>query len=447
MVAILLTSVLSYAMISAYSRRRYDIFLLLLITMMSRYFYLLPIEITKSCEHIQNLALTALFLHNLIKGRISIGGTIGRIILLLLAYFHIRMIFSVLLGEETFIQAFKVVLTNYYMLAYFLFLKIDEDSLNRICKPLFVMTIVGGIAYYLQFVGINLLQGRVDSSISMNSFRYMNVPQLLQPCLIYLLFCKNKIKYRHLYLLFLIPMILLPQSRGTIMAFSSACVLYVLYLKNPKAVIKLLVVAFVGFFAFEPLLQARFSDGKGNQSIFEAIGSGFDIRRSDDFDASQSDTYAFRIAMAMERVEYLSDDPIKLLFGVGTMHEETGQKQFNFHLGSRVKNKEGRVTKGQIETSDIEFMTYTFRYGIVYLIIMLAFLIQVYRIFHRHLQNNKWAIVGYVFFVRCAIQCTGTNPFSEWKLENCFILFLLAAILFSKERDTAQSCMVKKNEF
>ena len=80
---------------------------------------------------------------------------------------------------------------------------------------------------------------------------------------------------------------------------------------------------------------------------------------------SGSGTFTFRMAMLMERVFYLIENPKYLMTGVGTMHEESPSTldQFDFLLGTI--NEDSYSGKGIIECSDITWVPIVLRYGLI----------------------------------------------------------------------------------
>ena len=83
----------------------------------------------------------------------------------------------------------------------------------------------------------------------------------------------------------------------------------------------------------------------------------------------------FRMAMLIERIDYLVKNPQYLLFGVGAIHEDSPNcyNRFDFTLGTR---NEGRMFgKCLIESGDITWVPVSLRYGLAGVAIHLTILI------------------------------------------------------------------------
>jgi len=189
----------------------------------------------------------------------------------------------------------------------------------------------------------------------------------------------------------------------------------------------LFVAAVVGVMSSQILLY-RFSHG-GN-SVVEDINKAFKLGSYEEYLASGKGTFSFRIALALERLEYLSAERSRFLFGIGTIHEDTKSNKLRFKLGSYKAGSEAPI-KQMIDTDDIAFVTHLVRYGFLYMILFSIFLCNVLLRFYKKRRFSA-AFLGLLLITQIMLGCLGTDQFSTFQ-QMALLLILIALFANKKE--------------
>lgn len=416
-----------------YAKRKYDLFVWGLSILLSNlYYFVLP-------DPMFDYAATALVV--IICGMEWLRDCrffyykkdkIAKVVLLLVLLFTINCLVTIIFGLETPVSALKVLYNNLFFISYFIFRRIEIKDWEGSLRYILLCSIIGGLFYYLQFIGINVLSGGIQEDAFGNvSHRYMNYPLFTYVFLFYFLFAN--IKHKYILLVFFIPFIILPMSRGAMLGFILAVFCF-LFLKKrlTKSLLKISIPVIIVFFIFQPLIEERFF-GKNNKVSFgDEIANIFTWKSYTDFNSMDSDTYSFRIALIWERLDYMFSHPQTVLLGIGSIYENTDvcRSRFNFQIGSwHIDEKEGNYI-GQIDSTDVAFMTHFFRYGILYLVLIFQFLFFSYKRFNSI--NNIWADVALLYLLFSIIRCTASSPFYDFGINRMFPLLLFSGLLYSK---------------
>lgn len=288
---------------------------------------------------------------------------LGKCIILILLFLTLEFLFSVLLGIETPIWAFKVVRVQFLLLLYFYFRGLNSDIWQRFFKLVLFFSIVQGILFYLQVVGITgILANSVDSNAE--DVRYANYPMLTSFFIVYYLLKKDiSIWIRLAMLLFWGIMIVLSQSRGPILGVMGAFAMYCVVLRSKKSIGYMLVGIVLYVFIVNPLIKTRDMSERASTKDDIAMIISSNAEELSGVKTGQVGTIAFRIGMLAERWIYLKDNPEYLLFGVGCIHEQSPANRFHFFLGTH--NEKFFYRRCMIESGDIAWVPLLLRYGIV----------------------------------------------------------------------------------
>ena len=100
---------------------------------------------------------------------------INIIIKLFIGFIVFELIYTFIIEADTLSNALKVVRIPLMFLAYYPFSTITLDTYKRFLKTMFWITVVQGVLFLLQFVGINMLAGRFDNESFAFSFA-LNIP-------------------------------------------------------------------------------------------------------------------------------------------------------------------------------------------------------------------------------------------------------------------------------
>lgn len=424
-----------------YIRKKYSLFIWGLTLLLTNIYYFVP------SSPIFNYLATAVVLiictlellfynHNFLYRK---NDKIGNVILLLLLLFLLNCIITIILKRETTISALKVLYNSLFFFSYFIFRKLDLKHWNASLKYILPCSIIGGIFYYLQFFGIHILSGIVnEGEFGQVTHRYMNYPAFTYLFLFYYVFAN--VKYKYILLFFFIPFIVLPMSRGSMLGFVITVFIF-LYLKGKltRSLFKIAIPIFFAILIFLPVIKERFV-GKNNKVSFgDEITNILTWKSYTDYNGSESDTYAFRIALMWERFDYMFKHPLTILLGNGSVYENSKActSLFDFYIGSWSVDKDGNDFIRQIESTDVAFITHFFRYGILYIVLMVLYLKFCFKRFNAI--QNIWADVALLFLLFSIIKCTASSPFYDFAIHRMFPLLLFSGILYNPS-------LIKKND-
>lgn len=321
---------------------------------------------------------------------------IAKFILFFIAIYIFEYLLTLANGFEDILPAFKVWRRNLLYLSYFVFRTINIRDIKRSVKIMFSLSVITGVAYYLQFAGINLL-GKIDTETGVELKRLLNVPAWFMFYLIYLCTTQEKIKWKVFWILFFLGMLILPMARMRIILFFLCLICYYLFSGKVKLLTKYAIPVTIVLIALAPYLSYRFVKEENISTDFSGI---LDIRSSDDFE--NNGTFSFRIAMLMERWEYMMDNPQYLLTGVGFRHEESPNcyNKFNFTLGTYTENYVSE--KAQLVSVDITWvgvLMYLGLMGIIFYLYLFYFFIHT---FYKQ-RSNSYILAMFLYMIIIAI--------------------------------------------
>lgn len=287
----------------------------------------------------------------------------GRAVCLILVFLLFEAVRSVLFGIEELGFVIKVLRINILFLLFFYLRKVPIHELEKYVRLNLLFCSFQGLLFYLQPMGVDgILVGRVEEAqTSSDVSRYCNYPYFAQYYMIYFIVnSKFKIMKRVVGALFFGGMLILGMSRGLLMSTALAFVLYFLVQRSVKNV-AFIVAGYLAYaLAVAPMLEAR-EQHDSNSGVAQDITSVVTARDLNNIEAEGS--FAFRIAMLMERWLYIKDDPVETFVGVGVIHEESPNNRFKFSIGTA--NLAYWANHCQIESGDITWVPILLRYGLV----------------------------------------------------------------------------------
>lgn len=350
-----------------YINRRYFSFLLCYIALMTDLFMLNTIGSavrgSDLCIAMNFFLLpVALFRANR-KNNVQVK-KINRVVALFLGFIVFEFLYTIFTGSDAVSYALKVVRIPLLFVSYYIFRIIPLDNYRRFLKFMLYVTIVQGILFLLQFVGINLLAGRFDNEAFSFSFA-LNVPTFIYFYILFSLDAEYTRKYKYILLAFFLAIMLMTYVRAYIIATLFGILIYVVMVRGLKRSVSLIVLALVMLpIAFDVIEKKSEVSGSAlsTKEEVELLFSGVENVRQLGDDAGSS---VFRMAMLIERVDYLIHNPEYLLFGVGAIHEDSPNcyNRFSFALGTR--NDDRYYGRCIIESGDITWVPVTLRYGLV----------------------------------------------------------------------------------
>lgn len=287
---------------------------------------------------------------------------IAQVVLLLLCFLSFEFLRTIIFSIDSFANALRVVRIQSLLLLYFYLRRLSPNVFSKFLNIIFWLSLVQGVCFYLQLVGVNLLVGRVDEAqTASETSRYMNGPELSYVFVIYyLLNEKSGIGKKVFVSVFFGGILLLGMTRSTFIGLGIACMMYLLVQHKTKHFVYMLMGYLFFMVAIQPIFENRDKQSSNStmDDIQNVLFSG-DLKQID----ADSGTFSFRIGMLMERWMYLLDNPSSLPFGVGCIHEESPANDFYFLIGTR--NQATKYGRGMIESGDITWVPLLLRYGVV----------------------------------------------------------------------------------
>lgn len=353
---------------------------------------------------------------------------IGRILLIIFLYELIIGCISIATGAESLTSSIMVLRFEIYYFIYFIFKRIPYKFIGKSFRILYIVTIITGIFYYLQFIGITgILQINTDVDSETIYNRINNKPLLASIMFFYTVFYRGKIKYRWIMALFFCGMIILSQNRGEIIAIIFSVLIAIAFFGYSNLIKKLIVPGLLFSILFVPVIAYRFSSqGSVGTGATSEISTSMDILANNtamNF-GSRNDviynegTAVYRALVAKERIDYLSQSTYYTLLGTGTVHEysKNGRK-LNFYYGNINR---GEVTN--IDTTDIAFLSHVFRYGLIYLFLYSIFIYFSFKYLWRN-RKNEFALCCLLVLICKIIQIPTGDYFSG--INNMFFMLLI----------------------
>ncbi len=419
-----------------YFKKKYAAFLLSLIIVLTRGFGLIHVDMVISGLDAFLLVFLVCALKELAmdKSFFTIRDDwVATLIVVLLVYAFVIFCYSFLMDREGLAYGFKVFRLEFYFFAYFLFRKIPFEEVTKMFKWLIGISIVLGVLYYLQYVGIvGVLE--VDEKYYRGMYKsgrnFNNTPVFSSLILLYLLFKKNKSVATYMLIIFFSGLLILPQSRGEIIAVLVAVALFFVMSGYFVRMFKVGIVVLIVGALFYSVLNERVKETevKAGLTFTQEIKRGMKLIVNRDFKhVNDEGNFIFRMSILSERVVYLSKDMNRFWFGVGTIHEDSPANNFQFFLGSPKKGK-----MQIIDTDDVAFLSHVFRYGFMYLILMLSLIgVMLKRLFVNR-ERDILVLVAFVFLLKNCVHAMGSDRFSD--LIHVFIPLLFVAQLYHHDK-------------
>ena len=303
------------------------------------------------------------------------GDGIGRALIIFISFTILVMIGTIIVGSDTPNFAFRSGRWSITYLLYFYVRTYTLKDFNRFLNMMLIGSIISGVAFYLQPLGINLLQGRVEEAMYKNELtRYANTPEFANLLFILYFVKQNMSISKKIFMLcFFGFMFILSMWRGAIIMIAVMSAVYLLYYGSKKAIIYLAISVGVYFAVIAPMFEYRDESSGTGMSTFEEIKivltNPNDVYSN--FETEGSGNFLFRVAMVQERIDYLLRNPQYIPFGVGTIHEESPNQKHYFLLGTENDNYE--YGKGMLHSVDVELVTIICLYGFIGLVLYILF--------------------------------------------------------------------------
>lgn len=429
--------------------REFKWFLLSLILIITDGFYLLPAHrLSLQCANVAIYAICIMELFNSREFFNVKNDKVGKIILFITAYYFVSYIFTCSFGIQSIKDATIVLITDSFPLAYFVFRKIPSSTIKQLSSIIIIVSFIGGVLYYLQFVGIHLLNGVVNDDFNgvKGLERMRNTPHFLYAILFYLFYSNKDFPYKTALILFFLPMVILPMTRGLVIAFIIANIIYQFaFLKNKTKILKYIIPGLFVYMAFSSFIESRFLGKTGRVNFFTEVKNGLNILKtgSNMFVVDDTDTFVFRMTIFAERINYWINNPSSFIHGDGCLHEtEALVKKYHFNYGQLSSNISEKWYPRQVLNTDVSFITGIMRYGIPYLVFIFFFVFYSFKRLFK-MKNNIYSTIGINVFLMALFRCLASVPFFDLQVSRMFLLLLIPAIIYNIERKNNATKLIR----
>lgn len=350
------------------------------------------------------------------------GDFVGKLVITIVGYCTISLICTIVFTEEKPILAFQAYRRCLTLLMYFVIKQLNSKELFDTIKYTLWIVIISALLYILQPLGIHLYQGGQDETFYAGEMtRYRNAPNYIHFFILFLLFSNFKISTARKYICLLILLcgLILPMSRTSIFTLGVVIIVYLLSQREMKAVFGLTIVCLIAFAIFGSYWEYRMGSTDTSNDIMSALS----MRNYKDYDGSGG-TFQFRIAMLMERIDYLWKSQ-NIWFGIGFPHELSAytRSHFNFMVGTSLNTEYGML-RCYIETPDISWVTLLMRLGLIGIILYMSmFFYMCKRFFKFHMPLGVCALLWqtYLLLTSFSGDVIGMSAFNNYCL--MFVLY------------------------
>lgn len=351
---------------------------------------------------------------------------IAKLFLVWMTFYLLEFCITVISNAETFGFALKVVRKEFLLLSYFVFRNYSYQSLIKTFKAVFVITFFVNILFVIQFfTSYPLLSSAMNFKGGIAGFpRIHLVPAFNIVFLLYAFITQYKFKLKIPFIFLSLLVQFMSMNRTPIFSLAIVLIIYFIVERDLKKIITIAVIGFLLFPVSSFFLEAR---TQGNSSSLEDIKSAFSMNSVNDY-SNDLGTFSFRIAMLLERIDYLEKRPQYALLGVGCLHEDSpiSQKAFNFQITPYKADESGNyVIRQNIDTADIMWTPVLLRYGIVGVILYIILIYSSITNFFKYRNESDVYMLAFLYLIFLLISSFSSLGIGNLVQMNMLIVFYL----------------------
>lgn len=291
-------------------------------------------------------------------------------IYVLFGYLTIIFMVTVMIGAEYYNYSLQTWRKYILFLSFIILQPLSTKDLQWVFKCIIGITMFTTFLFVLQpITHIQFLARDTMAEITSNnafSMRYRNIPYLTYFCLIYYSINVRFYKIKDVFLLLLcLSALVITQHRGIILGYAFCIVLYLLYKRKASQVIAYGIIGSIMLFISGSFILERFNEADTANDFTTLIN--MDFKNVNAYkEISGEGTLTFRIALFLERAEYLVTHPKNLMTGIGMRHEDSPKtgNDFSFLIGS-AKYSNGFWIPMQLTSGDLVWLDPFFKFGLI----------------------------------------------------------------------------------
>ena len=290
---------------------------------------------------------------------------------------------------------------QFFWIAYFLFRHLDRETLEKLLKCLFFVSIITASLFLLQlFFDKNILNEGETGYVrffGVKISRFYNQPDMLF-FFTFMALYHNPLKGvpKYVSIVLLTAALLGAFHRSLIGCFFISIFLgYAINLPRLKrfyfvAITSIILLFTVVFLSYNFVHSRTYLDIK-------AVVSGNLTDTEFDMDNLGNSTFTFRALHLLERNQYLLDHPKAMFFGAGLIPEDSKMvdKMFEFKIGL-LEELTGVTT--QLDTGDISYSVLFIRFGYIGTFLYLLLIFYLMFFFYKN-KENRYAFFSFLYLV------------------------------------------------
>ena len=370
------------------------------------------------------------FIQDFIRGRVKFTQNIlSKCISTFIFFMIISSLFSVLYYHFTLYEVIQGGRYYYSLLLYYILIQLKPQEIQKIIRCVYKITLYASIIYLIQIplkMELLTIGGDIGNSVSGTEFkRFYNQPFYLAFIFYLSLFHRSNFKVRWYEIMIFALATILALHRSLILA-TLISIIIGFWLSGglkKKRNRYFLILTIVTIIPFSSLLSNRFESGNTDKDLALVLNGKYKDYNTSDSPA----TFAFRVALFMERFEYLSSRNLgEQIFGMGLISGSSPKvdRMYNFSVGLQLSD--GKII--QLDTGDISWPLLIIYLGfagtIIYIGIYLFSLTQFF-----HYKKNIYAVSCICYLIsQFLISFTGSSFARPYFL---FLPFLL--LIFIKK--------------
>lgn len=333
------------------------------------------------------------------------------------AYFHLPPVSTIVVGSR------------YLILASALFFNIlSYKDKVWLLRTIFYITVVLSLMFVIQsFTGVGFIQTATEDGLGLDAQGFYHgalLPPFTQ-MMIFVSFFDDKYLSKRLRVIggVLCFLAVICTMYRTLLAVTFLTIIAIMFFGKFRTR-NIIVACIVGvlIYTFQTQFATRASkDGKTIQDIEYLLEGKFNQA---DYQSQNGLTMLYRFALVKERLDYMVDKPIEMVFGLGmTVDNAWAVSQYHFRYG--IPDEYGRPS--QLRTPDIDWGNFFCNYGFLGTILFFCFYLKSLGTLKK---IRKYSTLGNVLFVYSAlliITSVSGNVLSEpYSLVPLFVVYAVA---------------------
>lgn len=318
-------------------------------------------------------------------------------LLVFFAFLMISILYDLFARGTTPMQIFRTTRKTFYLTFFYLIPSFNQNDYQKLIKFIIYITLIHSLLYISQYIfDYSIIKGN-DAFSGLGEKRYRGIPTFLIPVLVLSFFSLHNSIKKIIFISIFLMTVILGQSRGAMISAFSIVLLY-LYLQNKIKLRTIITIPILFFFiyyitlSYIPVIGERFSHLFNEMSIVNEM----DYNNLDAF--YHEGSLIFRWGVTYERLIYVLEDPVKIIFGVGFIPDMDITTSI-FTLGTHSPTLPTGFE--QYNSVDILFPNIITRYGILGSLIFIFLIIKIF-IFSSRNKNKLWGRILFTYLISMA---------------------------------------------